>query len=352
MLLKLKKQTTDGNGSRGFTLVELLVVIAIIGILIALLLPAVQAAREAARRMDCSNRVKQISLAMHNYADVHKAFPCGVSINPLVVDQAATTHTSLGAGNQFRSNWAISLLPFIEQSALFEKYRFDAPDGNCDALNQEFNATPVDAFSCPSDRNVNMPRTPGSGVAAPYQFVTSSYKGIAGRSLGTLTINPGGGFWDNDQMNYLTNNSWRGVLHIVGRFVDGAGNVRNLSYESFGSVSDGTSNTAVMAEMNLMTNQPGRRPFWSYAYACYTIGTAMPHQHLLNTEYERCVQAVADGGYGLDHAACLRGFGSKHTSGLNSGLLDGSVRFVSNTVDTNVWMAYASISDGENPGTL
>ena len=349
------KQISNAGDSHGFTLVELLVVIAIIGILIALLLPAVQAAREAARRMDCSNRIKQIGLAMHNYADANKTFPCGVSINPLTVDQAATTNTSLGATINYRSNWAISLLPFMEQSALYEKYVFTAPNGNGDELNREFNATPLDAFCCPSDKSVGIPRSPASGAPSTtpaYVYTTSSYKGIAGRSLGTTSINPGGGFWDNNQMRYLTNNAWRGVLHIVGRFVDEGNVVRNFSYESFGSVSDGTSNTAFMAEMNLMTNQPGRRPFWSFAYACYTIGTAMPHSHLLSTDYDRCVTAVADGGYGLDHAACLRGFGSKHTSGLNCGLLDGSVCFVSNTTDTQIWMSYASIADGESKGSL
>src|SRR5436190_22133451 len=95
----------------GFTLVELLVVIAIIGVLVALLLPAVQAARESARRMSCTSNLRQMGLAMHNYHDTSQAFPIGVS-NDIV-----------GAGNGSDSNWTwpARILPFIEQSALYSQ---------------------------------------------------------------------------------------------------------------------------------------------------------------------------------------------------------------------------------------
>src|SRR5688572_21241712 len=94
---------------RGFTLVELLVVIAIIGILVALLLPAVQAAREAARRMSCGNNLKQISLGLHNYHDTYKAFPAG-------------WFDFGGAANNFESwGWSAMLLPFVEQQPLHDQ---------------------------------------------------------------------------------------------------------------------------------------------------------------------------------------------------------------------------------------
>src|SRR5947207_3585508 len=104
-----------GRSTRGFTLVELLVVIAIIGVLVALLLPAVQAAREAARRSQCSNNLKQLSLALHNYEAVHNTFP------PAGIDS-----------NQM--SWTVLLLPFFEQQALYDQFNFNK--GSWQAFNR------------------------------------------------------------------------------------------------------------------------------------------------------------------------------------------------------------------------
>ena len=109
--------TADSRGANrrfaaGFTLVELLVVIAIIGILVALLLPAVQAAREAARRTECNNNLKQLGLALHNYHDTHKAF---------VYRKGGTTGGTTAQSNQGRRSGFISLLPFMEQTPMYEQ---------------------------------------------------------------------------------------------------------------------------------------------------------------------------------------------------------------------------------------
>jgi len=105
---------TRSKQRRAFTLVELLVVIAIIGILVALLLPAVQAAREAARRAQCSNNLKQMGLAAHNYHDTFRSFPPGA-----ITDGPCCSAKS-------RVNWAIALLPYMEQTSLYDEYDHDA----------------------------------------------------------------------------------------------------------------------------------------------------------------------------------------------------------------------------------
>jgi prepilin-type N-terminal cleavage/methylation domain-containing protein/prepilin-type processing-associated H-X9-DG protein len=156
------------NQRPGFTLIELLVVIAIIGVLIALLLPAVQAAREAARRMACANNLKQLGLAAHNYHDTHGTFPPGAvgPISPAFPQYAALKHHALGT----------FLLPYLEQQPLADQYRWD--DSWFDSPNQPVVKTPLSIWQCPSAPEANRfmdgsdptvtppPQSPFSGTAA------------------------------------------------------------------------------------------------------------------------------------------------------------------------------------------
>lgn len=132
----------------GFTLVELLVVIAIIGILIALLLPAVQAAREAARRSACVNNLKQLAIGLHNFHDTNNEFPPG-EITP-----------GNCCGTQSRENWAILILPYIEQKNLYERYDFN--QNNEHSNNRFVRESNIETHNCPSDINAGELRRPES----------------------------------------------------------------------------------------------------------------------------------------------------------------------------------------------
>jgi len=126
------------NQRRGFTLIELLVVIAIIAVLIGLLLPAVQNVREAARRMQCSNNLKQLGLALHHYHDTHSTFP------PAFVNNGPYGTT----GFSFAHGWAPFILPFIEQPQLYDRYRWDFPLYHPE--NQPVMTQHLRVFQCPS----------------------------------------------------------------------------------------------------------------------------------------------------------------------------------------------------------
>jgi len=123
---------------RGYTLVELLVVIAIIAVLIGLLLPAVQTARETARRLHCANHLKQLGLALHTHHDTHGAFP------PAFINKGPYGTTGFG----FTHGWSPCLLPFVEQQQLYARYNWDVPLYH--PLNQEVEAQHLKIFQCPS----------------------------------------------------------------------------------------------------------------------------------------------------------------------------------------------------------
>ncbi len=185
--------------ARAFTLVELLVVIAIIGILVALLLPAVQAAREAARRMSCQNNMKQLGLALHNYHDTHKALPPSSTRSP-------------------RHSWAPFLLPFIEQGNLYDQYDWNR---NWDHRNnQPAITTPVSVFRCPSaPSRLKRLDTVRRGIMS----ATCDYAPIAG--VASIVVRSG----------YIQNTDLRGA--IVARL-----------FVRMAEITDGTSNTIFMGE--------------------------------------------------------------------------------------------------------
>lgn len=209
--------------TRGFTLVELLVVIAIIGVLVALLLPAVQAAREAARRMSCGNNLKQLGLAIHNYHDTYKTFP------PDGIYHGNPRGTVSALDTQRNYTWIVLILPFIEQGPLHDQINFNFPAltefSRIQINGQPALGTNLPNLHCPSDPVMDPP---------PRGYGLTSYAGNAG--------------WDRHRRL-----AWDSRLAGVFTFYDAA---------RIANIIDGTSNTIAIGEVTTrgFCCRPGPNP--------------------------------------------------------------------------------------------
>ena len=313
---------------RGFTLVELLVVIAIIGILISLLLPAVQAARAGSRRMQCASHLKQIGLGLHGYHAAHGSFP---PANYTYTEGLCAADQAVAAGEdpQTGANWLIAILPYVEQESLHEAYDFDR--FNEAEENRRVRETFVATYACPADLAAGELTVPASGPAGAYglnvPFMSGSYRAVAGRSDGENFLDSA------DHLRYAR--EWYGPLHTVG--------IRGLKPERFRNILDGTSSTLLVGESTTQT-QPQYRTFWAYSYAYFSVSSAVPQPRTLLGDYDRC---KATGGHGHSKP-CKRGWGSMHAGGLNFALCDGSVRFVNTSIDMGLFAELATIAGGES----
>lgn len=323
---------------QGFTLIELLVVIAIIAILIGLLLPAVQKVREAASRAQCANNVKQLALALHNYASTHQVFPGG----------AATDGNCCGSSSY--SNWAIECLPYIENEAIFKKY--DNRKYNEDPANVAVLRSVVKTMWCPADNTQVKEDMPASGPGSNLIYARGSYRAVSGKG------DPNGRvFWDSCEPGLGTlNMNFRGTLHgtitesaMKNLLASGQPTCSSFIPERLSNITDGTSNTLLIGEYSNV-DVPRRATFWGYSYTSYNQSSITPQSRILGNKFgdpnkpgSGCAALPGNGG----DNPCKRGFGSVHGAGLNFALVDGSVRFISNTVDINLLSDMATICGGE-----
>ena len=316
---------------RAFTLIELLVVIAIIGVLVGLLLPAVQQAREAARRSACNNKLKQLGLALHNYYDSRRVFPIGQGIDS---DQCGG-----GSGNRRAAPWTVLILPFLEQTTLYDDFDMEedfessyrenpsATVGNGVPSQQE-----VEGYHCPS-------------FFAPDRLHTN-YFGVMGGGSGQYTCQarsdkPGRNFWTN---GILYQNSKVKIRHVT----------------------DGTSNCFMVGETKYQLGPGGRTDSHRFGWAS-TIrgggdsltGTVAAATDVKINEYDGDGN-TGDTGFGAAAASSFgtvggnnatnhlqgRAFGSYHVGGTHFCMADGSVHFLNENIDITTYQNLGIRNDG------
>jgi len=327
---------------QGFTLIELLVVIAIIAVLISLLLPAVQSAREAARRAQCINNMKQLGLAMHNYHDVNGVFAPGRIWAP---------NSPPGCGYNFfqcqDTNWFILMLPQFEQGTLANAFNYTTGAGGPLIglpvgffANSTVTSTKIGIFQCPSDN--------------PNQFqITPSYVGglLSGpvASKGNYVVSWGNTQWD--QTNITVNGTTYNYLQSA------FGQAGNIGIARF---TDGTSNTVAMAEIiqgdrydirgAIWHSVPGGSHFESRMapnkpqdmYGSGRYGDAL-NQTIFCVNQPPALPCTGGAGDRGSYA----GARSRHPGGINSLMGDGSVRFFKDSVNGQIWISLNSINGGE-----
>ena len=329
--------------NRAFTLVELLVVIAIIGALIAILLPAVQGAREAARRMDCSNRLKQLALAAHAHHDALNVFPSGMH---LAVRDSSGKYRGM--------NLFVALLPYIEEKGLSESWDTDNPNANFDGGRQSRSAKGPNLL-CPSESENENPlhystRLTGSSIDR-YMPVTNY-----GGNAGTRSFRPGSADLKTDGVFFMT----------------GPGSLPEPDQKPvrISEITDGTSQTLLYGERD--RSDPNYDTFaaqgWDWEFRYYgnwaatsrsgvghvTLSSYPPLNYGLPFDFDGRAAAdpPASGADAFQYYVDLRvcAFGSNHPGGASFSLCDGSVRFLSDTTASAVLRALSTRAGGETPG--
>lgn len=293
---------------RGLSLIEVLVALSVIGLLMALLLPAVQSAREAARRTQCRNNLRQIGLGLQQYHDAHRVFP---------LNYGNGTYDATNRG----ASWMQLILPFVDQSTLHAKIRFGQPVA--DPQNEIVAKTPVAVYLCPSDSTSGGRMGFRANVGS--ELAVNNYKACAGSNWNWGTFgpvsSPKGRFKDDPD----------GLEHGNGLiFCGGGGQPRPTSAMA---VRDGMSMTFAVGE-----TVPGWcRHAWWYWFNGSTATCAIPLNHNIPAD-----AAVEPDDAWHDNYS----FMSRHTGGGHFSMADGSVRFVADKTDLSIYRRLATI-DGE-----
>jgi prepilin-type N-terminal cleavage/methylation domain-containing protein/prepilin-type processing-associated H-X9-DG protein len=345
----------------GFTLVELLVVVTIIGILLALLLPAMQWAREAARRMACGNHVKQIGLALQNYVTARGVLPPGAIVSNAY--QALGTSGG-GAGTHYDpcgeaastargahgTSWMLQILPFIEQNALYDQWDFTKGVRS----NQAAAATDISVFYCPTRRSGI--RVKDQLIMFPKPYTTAAWTAGGNDYAGCMGA-------QNAFYNPTTSDNHRSFLlpkfvydwPPTGTAPDGSAIclcgifVPNVAV-AVSQVTDGLSNTIIIGEVP-RSQWNGPTPAGQNAYywgPCHTSidGWAVGGASTL-FDTAKCQEGYDNGQPGGFNTNYFESAGSDHRGGAQFGMADGSVHFIADTIDQIVYANLGSMADGQ-----
>jgi prepilin-type N-terminal cleavage/methylation domain-containing protein len=323
----------------GFTLVELLVVIAIIGILVALLLPAIQAAREAARRSQCQSNIHNVALAVLNYESEQKIFPMGTVFPNLpangIVPNVQTNYT-------FGESWTVSILPHLENQSLFDAFVFKDPVSGApvpmqDARNQEERGTVLPVMLCPSDgfNQVKYQGGPGGPNWARGNYAANAGTGAIYGGTNQFPQSP----------YYITGPGSEGWKHYLSRGVMGVNAAAEIE-----QITDGTSKTIMLVEIRAGIFEGDTRGTWAFGHAggnlvafygwgsdgngpnfCGPNADDIAGTGFLCENPEIINQCMSCYGPGVSDGATGR---SMHMGGLFVAMCDGSVQFISDDIET------------------
>lgn len=344
-MLGTRFRTWSANANRhGFTLIELLVAITIIAILMSLMMPAVQSAREAARRSECQNHLKQLTLATHNYADSHGYFPIG---------RTWEQRRFLWTATQWSQH--ARLLPYLDQGSLYGKIDFTRrPDDSNSPSNNEVMGKKVGIFRCPSD---------------PYSYAGSQY---ADRGWNNYRANAGSdiGIFDRSTSTERNNGIFLANQPIRHRDItDGASNTALFSEAVLGDGDNGRARTPgdifrIPGDATTDETQEVfticRALFWgpptgddyqiswpgrNWVYGSYVTTR---YTHIMTPNTASCGRMrTTDFDSGTNNGGGAFTASSVHPGGVNLARADGAVTFVNENIDSYVWQAYGSRNGGE-----
>ncbi len=320
----------------GFTLVELLVVIAIIGVLVALLLPAVQQAREAARRMQCSNHLKQIGLAIHNYESTHQKFPPGHCYDSVTRAPDASPHGLI--------------LPFLEGSNSYALFDF-SQSINGAAVNRPATLQVIPPYHCPSEIMAAL-----NIVGTSAQYASTSYMQNLGSQSSVLETearaNLRGPFFRNSATRFADVIDGTSHTALFSEIRKGPGGATNQQIDA-GTLDDFRVATRVSSNFagsqQTLESPPSdcetrSNQAWTYRGLQYYRGSVLTtfYTHTLtpNARFRDCM----DGSLGSRGHAAARSY---HPGGAMTVYIDGSVSFSQDTIDGTVWRAIGSMAGNE-----